>query len=88
MTLLKDKSKRDKLRHELYEKLETTGEELAPVIKSLRSMLMKDQKEFSKYIGISLSALRRIEQSNGNITIKTINKILMKFSLKLIVKVR
>lgn len=49
-------------------------------------MLGKDQAEFCDFIGIGLSTLRRIEQNNGNINLATVEKILKKFSLQLVVK--
>jgi transcriptional regulator with XRE-family HTH domain len=51
-------------------------------------MLGKDQVEFSKFVGISVSALRRIEQESGNVTLSTVMKILNKFSMVLTVKVK
>jgi hypothetical protein len=39
-------------------------------------------------IGQSLSTLRKIEQNSGNITLGSVDKILEKFSLELVVKRR
>lgn len=88
MPLIRDKQKRNKLRHELYEALNSGGESLAAVVKSLRKMLGKDQASFAEYIGISLATLRKIEQESGNVTMASVHKILDRFSLELVVKVK
>ena len=88
MTLLKDKSKRNELRRNLYETMESSGQDIPTAVKTLRKILAKNQQDFSKFVGISLSALRRIEQDSGNVTLETIEKILDKFSLKLVVKIK
>lgn len=88
MPVLKDKSKRNELRKNLYEALESQGQPIATTVKSLRKILAMSQADFSRYVGISLSALRRVEQDNGNIEIATLNKILTKFRLELVVRVR
>ena len=87
MPLLRDKQKRNKLRHELYQTMDTSGEALPIAVKSLRKMLGKDQAEFAEYLGISLATLRKIEQNRGNVTMASIKKILDHFSLELVVKV-
>ena len=45
MPMLRDKQKRNELRHELYQKLEESGESLPQTVKSLRKMLSKDQTD-------------------------------------------
>jgi len=86
--LLRDKQKRNKVRHELYEAMETTGVSLPTVVKSLRKMLNKDQADFAEYIGISLATLRKIEQNRGNVTMASVRKILDRFALDLVVKIK
>jgi DNA-binding transcriptional regulator YiaG len=86
MPLLRDKQKRNKVRHELYESMATTGVALPTVVKSLRKMLNKDQAEFAEYIGNSLTTLRKIEQNRGNVTMASVRKILDRFALDLVVK--
>ena len=86
MTKLADKDKRKVLRKNLYEKLEREGVTIPQAIKDLRRIMGLNQDEFAKRIGISLSALRRIEQGHDNFNFETLNKILNPFSLKLVVK--
>lgn len=86
MTKLVDKDKRKILRKNLYEKLEADGVMISQTIKDLRRIMGLNQDEFAKRIGISLSALRRIEQGHDNFTIETLNKVLNPFSLMLVVK--
>ncbi len=88
MALLKEKSKREDIRQQLYATLELKGESISETVKTLRKILAKDQEDFCKLVGISLSALRRIEQNRGNVTLSTIKKILDKFSLELKVKTK
>jgi transcriptional regulator with XRE-family HTH domain len=83
MPVLKDKAKRNELRRELYAVLDARGESLPATIKGLRKILALDQEAFAEYVGISLSALRRLEQANGNVTLKTIEKVLKRFNLEL-----
>lgn len=86
MRLLRDKEKRNLLRSELYEKLNSTGETIPVTVQSLRKILAKDQAEFSEMSGISLATLRKIEQNTGSVTLTTLTKILDKFSLELVVR--
>jgi len=88
MPLVKDKNKRNELRRKLYAELESNGVNIPDAVKKLRNILAMDQKKFSDFVGISLSALRRIEQNGSGLTLSTINKILQKFSLELVVKIK
>jgi DNA-binding XRE family transcriptional regulator len=85
MTILKDKSKRQKLRQELYQKLDTRGVSISETVKSLRKILAKDQASFSEEVGVAISTLRKIEQENGNISMDVICRILDRYSLELAV---
>jgi hypothetical protein len=85
MPVLRDKQRRNQLRAELYNTLESSGGDIAETIKTLRRILAKDQSEFSKMTGVGLATLRKIEQNNGNITMATLEKILSKFSLTIVV---
>jgi transcriptional regulator with XRE-family HTH domain len=85
MATLKDQSKRQSIRHELYQQLDTRGLPLAKAVKDLRKVLGLSQVEFAKLVGQSLSTLRKIEQDRGNVTLDTIYRILSKFSLELAV---
>lgn len=85
MAILKDKDKRQKIRLDLYQKLDHEGVYLPRAIKELRKFLGMSQSEFAKLVGQSLSTLRKVEQANGNVTMKSIQKILQKFSLELVV---
>lgn len=84
--LLRDKEKRNAMRRELFEKLESSGESISATVKKLRKMLMKDQTQFAEYVGISVFTLRKIEQNKGNVEIDSLKAILDKFSLELVVK--
>jgi len=86
MTKLVNKDKRKTLRKKLYEKFATDGVTIPQTIKDLRRIMGLNQSEFAARIGISLSALRRIEQGHDNFTIETLNKILQPFSVVLVVK--
>jgi predicted transcriptional regulator len=88
MPLLKDKAKRNELRRALYAALEAKGEPLPAAVKKLRKILAMDQQNFCRYVGISLSALRRIEQGHSNVTLATVRKVLEKFGFDLNVVVR
>lgn len=88
MTIARDKVRRNALRRDLYEKLGTSGETVPTTVKSLRRMLALDQAAFAALVNLSLSTLRKIEQSRGNVTLATLNKILGKFSLKLVVRTK
>jgi DNA-binding transcriptional regulator YiaG len=88
MPLLKDKTKRNELRRAFYAALDSRGEPLPTAIKTLRRILAMDQQAFCQYVGISLSALRRIEQGHSNVTLATVRKVLEKFGFELNVVVR
>ena len=85
MPLLKDKEKRQLLRSELFQRLET-GEDIATTIKDLRKILGMDQQAFAALTGIGLSTLRRIEQRSANYSMKSLQKILEAFSLELVIR--
>jgi DNA-binding XRE family transcriptional regulator len=85
MTILKDKAKRQKLRQELYQKLDARGVSISETVKSLRKILAKDQASFSEEVGVAISTLRKIEQENGNISLEVICRILDRYSLELAV---
>jgi len=57
-------------------------------VRILRQILAQDQKTFAAAVGISLSALRRIEQNTGGVRLDTLGKILNKYSLELRVKAK
>lgn len=78
--------KRKALRKKLYEKLETEGVLIPRAIKDLRRIMGLNQGDFANRIGISLSALRRIEQGHDNFTFDTLHKVLQPFSLQVVVK--
>ena len=86
MPVLKQIPKREKLRADLFEKIATDGGEVADTIKNMRKILGWDQKALAKSAGISLSALRRIEQGSRSIRLDTLEKILHLFKLRLVVK--
>ncbi len=88
MAKLKDKNKRQTLRQQLYQSLDTDGVSVPQAVRELRKILGLDQTEFAQLVGMSLSTLRKIEQNQGNVTLHTLNRILEKFSLELIVKRR
>ena len=85
MTILKDKAKRQKLRQELYQKLDARGVSISETVKSLRKILAKDPASFSEEVGVAISTLRKIEQENGNISLEVICRILDRYSLELAV---
>lgn len=88
MTLLRDKTKRSVLRELLYQRLATTGVHLAETVQTLRRILAKDQAAFATEVGVSLSTLRKIEQEGGNISMDTAKRILDRFGLELVVRVK
>ena len=88
MTVLRDKSKRSALRSELFGKLQTVGVPLSETVKALRKILGKDQESFSTEVGVSLSTLRKLEQEGGGVTLATIDKILARFDLELVVRAK
>ncbi len=85
MAILKDIKKRQKLRQEFFQNLDHEGVSLALAIKNLRKILGLNQAEFAKLVGQSLSTLRKVEQSSGNVTMNSVKKILQKFSLEIVV---
>jgi predicted transcriptional regulator len=85
MAVLKQKSIRVGIRQQLYDRLEKEGVSLPEALKSLRKILSWDQTRLAKEAGISLSALRRIEQGHTNVRLDTIQKILEVFSLSVVV---
>lgn len=85
MPVLKNSEKRKELRADLYERL-LSGERIPVVLKDLRRVLAMSQEDFSKFCGISLSVLRRIEQDKGGYTMDSLNRILEKFSFELVVR--
>lgn len=82
MPVIRDTKKREEVRRKLNENLKT-GEDVSTTIKSLRTMMAMDQVSFAKYCSVSLSALRRIEQKNGNYQVATLEKLLKAFGLKI-----
>jgi len=88
MATLKNKTKRQNLRQDLDQKLDTDGVKLAETVKGLRKILGLSQEEFASMIGQSLSTLRKIEQNTGNVTLLSVRRILERFSLELMVKRR
>ena len=86
MPLLEDKEKRQAIRKKLYEGLSCEGVEISKTIKMLRKTVGRDQPDFAAWVGISLSALRRLEQGHEHFQAQTLLKILKKFRLKLVVK--
>ena len=87
MPVLQDKAKRQQLRRDLYQRLES-GESIARTVKDLRAILSMDQSQFSQYIGVSVSTLRKIEQEKGNYSVVILNRILEKFSLEIVLKLK
>ncbi len=85
MTILTDKAKRQKLRQELYQKLDSSCLPISEAVKSLRTILGKDPVTFSEDVGIAISTLRKIEQGNNNISLQVIRRILDRYSLELAV---
>lgn len=88
MTLLRQKTLREKIRHDLYRDLEAEGVSIVRTFKDLRKMLAQDQTSFSKMVGLSLATIRKIEQEGGNVTLASLQKVLDKFSLELVVRIR
>ena len=82
---MKDKDKRKQLRTDLYERLED-GERIPIAIKDLRRILSLDQESFSKLVGIGVSTLRKIEQTNSNFSITALQKVLDKFDLEIVIR--
>jgi hypothetical protein len=88
MPLLRDKAKRNALRAALYERLASNGVPLAEAVQTLRKILAKDQAQFSAEVGVSLSSLRKVEQEGGSISLATARRILDRFGLELVVRVK
>jgi len=86
MATLRDKNQRNDMRHQLYDDLATSGVDIAKFVKTMRKVLGQDQIEFCKTVGVGLATLRKIEQKNGNITLESLEKILKKFAVRLVVK--
>lgn len=86
MAVLANKKKRQQIREALYKELKENGVSIPETIKKLRAILSMDQENFAKMVGISVSALRRIEQGHENYKISTLTKILQKFNLRLNIK--
>ena len=85
MAILEDKKKRQEIRSILYKDLASGGVPIPETVKKLRKILSMDQNRFSKEVGISLSTLRRIEQGQDNYKLSTLQKILEKFDLNLVI---
>jgi predicted transcriptional regulator len=86
MPVMRNKKSRQELRERVYLGLATEGLGVAETIKSLRAILGLGQDEFAKKMGVSLSALRRIEQGHNDYRMMTLIKILNQFSLEIKVK--
>lgn len=86
MPVLEDKTKRKVIRSELYEQLERDGLPIKDTVKKLRQIMGMDQEKFAEKVGMSLSALRRIEQDQQNFNLATLHRILDLFQLQLVVK--
>jgi len=86
MAVLKQIEKRKQLRRELYNSLYAEGVPIPLALKTLRKVLSWDQERLAKEAGVSLSALRRIEQGHSNVRLETIEKILARFDLSIVVK--
>ena len=65
MPVLKESKKRKELRKSLYQRLQV-GEDVSTVIKDFRSVMSMEQQAFADYCGLSVSALRKIEQKQNN----------------------
>lgn len=88
MPVMRNKKTRQELREKVYQSFEREGLEIADSIKSLRAILSLSQQEFAQKMGVSLSALRRIEQGHEDYRVMTLVKILSQFSLELRVKIK
>jgi transcriptional regulator with XRE-family HTH domain len=88
MPVMKNRKTRQELRERVYQSFAEEGLSIADTIKSLRAILSLSQQEFSKKMGISLSALRRIEQGHQDYRIMTLVNLLEQFSLDLRVKLK
>jgi transcriptional regulator with XRE-family HTH domain len=86
MAILKQTEKRKTVRQELYASFDASGVDIPTALKQLRQVLGWDQSALAKAAGISLSALRRIEQGHKNVRLDTLEKVLTHFGLKLVVK--
>lgn len=86
MSLLRNKDQRKKLREDFYRSLEVEGADIVSTLKTLRKILGWEQKAMADAAGISLSALRRMEQGGTNIRLDTLEKVLKRFSLKMVIK--
>lgn len=84
MTVMKDREKRQKIRRELYDRLER-GASISEVIKDLRRVLSMDQQKFATHCEIGIKTLRAIEQKK-NYQVESLQKILDKFTLELVVR--
>jgi DNA-binding XRE family transcriptional regulator len=85
VAILRKKTTRNEIRRAFYDELGKGGKPLPEAVKTLRKILAYDQDQFAAYVGISVSALRRIEQNKDNVKLSTIAKVLDKFRLRLMV---
>ena len=84
MTVMRNREKRQKLREDLYDRLDR-GDRISQVIKDLRRVLSMDQQKFADHCEISIKTLRAIEQEK-NFQVDSVQKVLDKFSLELVVR--
>ncbi|NQZ71011.1 MAG: helix-turn-helix domain-containing protein [Lentisphaeria bacterium] len=73
-------------REELFEKLNEENVEFSEALKLMRKSIGMNQIDYAKLTGVSLRALRTVEQKKGNPTLETISKLMKPFGTGLVVK--
>jgi DNA-binding XRE family transcriptional regulator len=83
--ITKDKTERNNIREEFYKKVDNGTVVPREAVRVLRKIMGLTQPQFAKKMGVSLFALRAIEQGNGNPTVETLEKLIEIGDLALVV---
>lgn len=69
-------------REAFYQAVQTGQLTLGEAVAAMRKISRLTQEEFAQHRGISVQALRQIEQGTGNPTVETLNKVAAIFGLR------
>jgi DNA-binding XRE family transcriptional regulator len=69
-------------REAFYQAVQTGQLSVGEAVAAMRKISRLTQEEFAQHRGISVQALRQIEQGTGNPTVETLNKVAAIFGLQ------
>jgi DNA-binding XRE family transcriptional regulator len=70
------------MRQQLYEDVASGAITVGQAVRVMRRISHLTQPEFAKHRGISVQALKQIEQGTGNPTVQTLDKVASVFGLR------